>query len=202
MITYKDITEVNVLQQASENTKVLVNEGGELMQAPYSNFEDKINSAEVVEGIPVGATALINDSNKLKQIPLAVLDYNNLTNVGVMEQVSENSMAIVNDGGVIKQVSCGSGFGGKESAHVTIDNNANLVIFDPTTESTSSRVTDRQFSEWFNSGNPIIYHDGSTSGYIIGYYFSLPATVSITFADGIGGIKSRFPYITFEGSSK
>lgn len=112
MITYKDITEVDVLQQASENTKVLVNEGGELMQAPYSNFEDKMNNAEVVEGIPVGATALINDSNKLKQIPLAVLDYNNLANAEVIEQVSENSMALVNDGGVIKQVSCGAGFGG------------------------------------------------------------------------------------------
>ena len=85
MITYRNITEVDVLQQASENTKVLVNEGGELMQAPYSNFEDKMNNAEVVEGIPVGATALINDSNKLKQVPLAVLDYNNLTNVDVME---------------------------------------------------------------------------------------------------------------------
>lgn len=81
------------------------------MQAPYSNFEDKMNNAEVVEGIPVGATALINDSNKLKKIPLAVLDYNNLTNVDVMEQISENSMALVNDGGVIKQVSCGAGFG-------------------------------------------------------------------------------------------
>lgn len=93
------------------------------MQAPYSNFEDKINSAEVVEGIPVGATALINDSNKLKKIPLAVLDYNNLTNVGVMEQVSENSMALVNDGGVIKQVSCGAGFGGGVKTAIVKSNN-------------------------------------------------------------------------------
>lgn len=68
MITYKNITDVEVLEQASENTKVLVNEGGELMQAPYSNFEDKMKDAEVLEEIPEGATALVNDGGKLKQV--------------------------------------------------------------------------------------------------------------------------------------
>lgn len=68
MITYKNITDVEVLEQASENTKVLVNEGGELMQAPYSNFEDKIRDAEVLEEIPENAMALVNDGGKLKQV--------------------------------------------------------------------------------------------------------------------------------------
>lgn len=67
MITYKNITDVEVLEQASENTKVLVNEGGELMQAPYSNFEDKMNNAEVLEEIPENAKVLVNDNGKLKQ---------------------------------------------------------------------------------------------------------------------------------------
>lgn len=68
MITYKNITDVEVLEQASENTKVLVNEGGELMQAPYSNFEDKMSNAEVLEKIPENAMALVNDGGKLKQV--------------------------------------------------------------------------------------------------------------------------------------
>ena len=68
MITYKNITDVEVLEQASENTKVLVNEGGELMQAPYSNFEDKMKDAEVLEEIPENAMALVNDGGKLKQV--------------------------------------------------------------------------------------------------------------------------------------
>jgi hypothetical protein len=66
MITYKNITEVEVLEQASGNTKVLVNEGGELMQAPYSNFEDKMKDAEVLEEISENAMALVNDGGKLK----------------------------------------------------------------------------------------------------------------------------------------
>lgn len=68
MITYKNITDVEVLEQASENTKVLVNEGGELMQAPYSNFEDKMSNAEVLEEIPENAKVLVNDDGKLKQV--------------------------------------------------------------------------------------------------------------------------------------
>lgn len=68
MITYKNITDVEVLEQASENTKVLVNEGGELMQAPYSNFEDKMKDAEVLEEIPENAMALVNDGGELKQV--------------------------------------------------------------------------------------------------------------------------------------
>ena len=68
MITYKNITDVEVLEQASENTKVLVNEGGELMQAPYSNFEDKMKDAEVLEEIPESAKVLVNDGGKLKQV--------------------------------------------------------------------------------------------------------------------------------------
>jgi hypothetical protein len=68
MITYKNITDVEVLEQASENTKVLVNEGGELMQAPYSNFEDKMSNAEVLEEIPENAMALVNDGGELKQV--------------------------------------------------------------------------------------------------------------------------------------
>jgi hypothetical protein len=68
MITYKNITEVEVLEQASENTKVLVNEGGELMQAPYSNFEDKMSNAEMLEEIPENAKVLVNDGGKLKQV--------------------------------------------------------------------------------------------------------------------------------------
>lgn len=68
MITYKNITDVEVLEQASENTKVLVNEGGELMQAPYSNFEDKMSNAEVLEEIPENAKVLVNDNGKLKQV--------------------------------------------------------------------------------------------------------------------------------------
>jgi hypothetical protein len=67
MISYKNITDVEVLEQASENTKVLVNEGGELMQAPYSNFEDKIRDAEVLEEVPENAKVLVNDNGKLKQ---------------------------------------------------------------------------------------------------------------------------------------
>ena len=68
MITYKNITDVEVLEQASENTKVLVNEGGELMQAPYSNFEDKMSNAEVLEEVPENAKVLINDGGELKQV--------------------------------------------------------------------------------------------------------------------------------------
>ena len=68
MITYKNITDVEVLEQASGNTKVLVNEGGELMQAPYSNFEDKMKDAEVLEEIPENAMALVNDGGELKQV--------------------------------------------------------------------------------------------------------------------------------------
>lgn len=68
MITYKNITDVEVLEQASGNTKVLVNEGGELMQAPYSNFEDKMKDAEVLEEIPESAKVLVNDGGKLKQV--------------------------------------------------------------------------------------------------------------------------------------
>lgn len=68
MITYKNITDVEVLEQASENTKVLVNEGGELMQAPYSNFEDKMKDAEVLEEIPESAKVLVNDGGELKQV--------------------------------------------------------------------------------------------------------------------------------------
>ena len=39
-------------------------------------------------------------------------NYKKLTDVEVMEEVSENSMALVNENGVLKQVPCGAGFGG------------------------------------------------------------------------------------------
>lgn len=39
-------------------------------------------------------------------------NYKKITDVEVMEGVTENSMALVNENGVLKQVSCGAGFGG------------------------------------------------------------------------------------------
>lgn len=41
-----------------------------------------------------------------------MVNYKKLTDVEVMEEVSENSMALVNENGVLKQVPCGAGFGG------------------------------------------------------------------------------------------
>lgn len=39
-------------------------------------------------------------------------NYKKLTDVEVMEEVSENTMALVEDNGKLKKVPCGAGFGG------------------------------------------------------------------------------------------
>lgn len=43
-------------------------------------------------------------------------NYKRITDIEVMEEVSENSMALVNENGVLKQVPCGKGFGGGTAA--------------------------------------------------------------------------------------
>lgn len=48
-------------------------------------------------------------------------NYKKLTDVEVMEEVSENSMALVNENGVLKQVPCGAGFGGSGTATAIIE---------------------------------------------------------------------------------
>lgn len=48
-------------------------------------------------------------------------NYKKLTDVEVMEEVSENSMALVNENGVLKQVPCGAGFGGGGTATAIIE---------------------------------------------------------------------------------
>lgn len=49
-------------------------------------------------------------------------NYKKITDVEVMEQVGENSMALVEDNGTLKKVPCGKGFGGGNPA-VIIDRN-------------------------------------------------------------------------------
>lgn len=48
-------------------------------------------------------------------------NYKKLTDVEIMEEVSENSMALVNENGVLKQVPCGAGFGGGGTATAIIE---------------------------------------------------------------------------------
>lgn len=47
-------------------------------------------------------------------------NYKKLTDVEVMEEVSENSMALVNENGVLKQVPCGAGFSGGAPTSLSI----------------------------------------------------------------------------------
>lgn len=51
-------------------------------------------------------------------------NYKKLTDVEVMEEVSENSMALVNENGVLKQVPCGAGFGGGTAAIIEFTGSA------------------------------------------------------------------------------
>ena len=52
-------------------------------------------------------------------------NYKKITDVEVMSEVSENSMALVNDNGVLKQVSCAAGFGGGDFKTAIIKDVAN-----------------------------------------------------------------------------
>jgi hypothetical protein len=47
-------------------------------------------------------------------------NYKKLTDVEVMEEVSENTMALVEDNGKLKKVPCGKGFGGGNSEVATV----------------------------------------------------------------------------------
>lgn len=46
-------------------------------------------------------------------------NYKKLIDVEVMEEVSENTMALVEDNGTLKKVSCGAGFGGESPIKYT-----------------------------------------------------------------------------------
>ncbi len=71
MITYKNITDVEVLNEMPEGAKVMVNDSGELKQAAldlkaldYNN----LTKVEAIEELPENAKVLVNDGGKLKQV--------------------------------------------------------------------------------------------------------------------------------------
>lgn len=72
-------------------------------------------------------------------------NYKKLTDVEVMEEVSENSMALVNENGVLKQVPCGAGFGGGGGSIL-------MAYNETTTEASCGNTTYEEFVEMLNSG--------------------------------------------------
>ena len=112
-------------------------------------------------------------------------NYKKLTDVEVMEEVSENSMALVNENGVLKQVPCGAGFGGGKW----------LVIVE--NEDTSEKVanmTPEEFINGFNDGSVVggVLHrttglsegDGNAYIYFLGDVSCYSETITMTFYRG------------------
>ena len=79
-----------------------------------------------------------------------MITYKNITDVEVLENVPENAMALVNDGGELKQVAC-SRFGGGSSGagvamiHLSVDDN----------EEFHASATWEELAELYNAGYQI-----------------------------------------------
>lgn len=101
-------------------------------------------------------------------------NYKKITDVEIMEEVSENSMALVNENGVLKQVPC-AGFGGGSGNWITIvasevmgDITTLVDVSEETTWTYSSEATYAELSELIEnnklSGMTVLWHDsGSTT---------------------------------------
>ena len=76
-------------------------------------------------------------------------NYKKLTDVEVMENVSENTMALVEENGALKKVPCGAGFGGGKNIVITLDQDTQTVLCNTTYE---------EFVELFNNNQlPMIF---------------------------------------------
>ena len=72
-------------------------------------------------------------------------NYKKLTDVEVMEEVSENSMALVNENGVLKQVPCGAGFGGGGGVVTIIRDETGTYSSATTYDEFKAMVDNREF---------------------------------------------------------
>jgi hypothetical protein len=71
MITYKNITDIEALNEMPDGAKVMINDSGELKQTAldlkaldYNN----LTKVEAIEELPENAKVLVNDGGKLKQV--------------------------------------------------------------------------------------------------------------------------------------
>ena len=69
-----------------------------------------------------------------------MITYKNITDVEVLENVPENAMALVNDGGELKQVAC-SGFGGNPAIAVINSQDGNFSCENMTYEEAVEAIT-------------------------------------------------------------
>ena len=100
-------------------------------------------------------------------------NYKKLTDVEVMEEVSENTMALVEENGTLKKVPCGKGFGGSDSGSILMTHN------ETTTDASCGDITYEEFVEKLNSGTLpaiIMTVKSDMSSHIKQYYCS---TISV-----------------------
>ena len=99
-------------------------------------------------------------------------NYKKLTDVEVMEEVSENSMALVNENGVLKQVPCGAGFGGGGV-------NFLVIKYDADNGNRLANMTPTEFIDGLNNGTiyggtlykmgESTFNNGFNTGYVDSY---------------------------------
>jgi len=123
-------------------------------------------------------------------------NYKKITDVEVMDEVTENSMALVNENGVLKQVPCGAGFGGGGVPTAIIKRNdydnalAGVAAVVEQSEAYTYTCTNMIFDEACQiimSGQPIqvifMVANNGCPAYEVGYNIVYDPTASLIYAE-------------------